>query len=50
MGCVRIQLDLGKQYIKNFNNREAVKKFKSLNQDKIKEYHKQYYQKHKKVD
>lgn len=49
MGCVRLQTEFGKQYIKQFTNREAVKKYKLLNQDKVKEYHKQYYQKNKKT-
>lgn len=47
MGCVRLHTELGKKYIKQFTNREAVKKYKLLNQDKIKEYHRQYYENHK---
>jgi len=49
MGCVKLNIDIGKKYIQKFNHLEAVRKYKLKNKDKISEYHRKYYQNHKAI-
>ena len=49
MGCVRLHTELGKKYIQKFNHLEAVRKYKLKNKDKIQQYYRDYYRKHKTI-